>query len=44
VAQRCILIDGAARDELGEEFNLTTLGDEMFKGKSEPVRVYAVDA
>ena len=44
VAQRCILVDGAARDELGDEFNLTALGDEMFKGKSEPVRVYAADA
>ena len=44
VAQRCILIDGAARDELGDEFNLTAMGDQMFKGKSESVRVYAVDS
>lgn len=40
--QRCILLDGAARDELGDEFNVTALGDEMFRGKSEPVRVFAV--
>ena len=44
VAQRCILIDGAARDELGDEFNLTAMGDQMFKGKSESVRVYAADS
>lgn len=44
VAQRWILIDGAARDELGDEFHLTALGEEMFKGKSELVRVYAADA
>ena len=43
VAQRCILVDGAARDELGDEFNLTAMGDQMFKGKSESVRVYAAD-
>ena len=44
VAQRCILIDGAARDELGDEFNLTAMGDQMFKGKSESVRVDAADS
>jgi class 3 adenylate cyclase len=43
-AQRWVLIDGAARDELGDEFHLTPLGEEMFKGKSELVRVFAVDA
>ena len=41
-AQRWVLIDGAARDELGDEFALDALGEEMFKGKSELVRVFAV--
>jgi class 3 adenylate cyclase len=39
-----VLVDGAARDELGDEFQLTQLGEEMFKGKSELVRAFAVDA
>ncbi len=42
--QRSILIDGAARDELGDEFRVTALADEMLKGKSEVIRVFAVDA
>ncbi len=43
VAQRWILIDGAVRDALGDGFQITSLGEEMFKGKSEPVRVFSVD-
>ena len=41
--QRWVLVDGAAYDELGDEFDITSLGDEMLKGKSESVRVYAVE-
>ena len=38
-----ILVDGAARDEIGDEFELTDLGEAMLKGKSEAIRVFAVD-
>jgi class 3 adenylate cyclase len=38
-----ILVDGAARDEIGDEFTLIDLGEAMLKGKSEAVRVFAVD-
>ena len=41
--QRWVLLDGEARDEIGDEFKLTQLEDELLKGKSESVRVYAVD-
>ena len=41
--QRWVLIDGAARDEVGDEFKLAQLDDQTFKGKSESVRVYAVE-
>jgi class 3 adenylate cyclase len=44
IALRWVLVDGAARDELGDEFCLTALGEEMFKGKSELVRVFAVES
>ena len=37
---RWVLCDGAAHDELGSEFQMTALGDEMLKGKSELVRVF----
>jgi len=33
----------AARDEVGDEFRLMQLDDKTFKGKSESVRVYAVE-
>jgi len=42
-AQRWILIDDAARAQLGDRFNVVSLGDVMFKGKSEPVEVFAVE-
>jgi class 3 adenylate cyclase len=42
--QRWVLCDGAARAELGDEFHVTDLGEEMFKGKSELVQVYAIEA
>ena len=41
-AQRWVLVDGAARDELGDEFALTSLGEQLLKGKSELIRVFAV--
>ena len=41
-ARRWILVDGDARDELGDEFALTALGEQMLKGKSESIRVFAV--
>ena len=40
--QRWVLVDGAARDELTDEFAITQLDDEMFKGKSELIRVFAI--
>jgi class 3 adenylate cyclase len=39
---RWVLLDGAARADLGDEFDLAPLGAEVFKGKSEAVDVYAV--
>ena len=44
VAQRAILIDGATRLALGAEAHADALGAVTFKGKSEPVEVYAVGA
>ena len=44
VVQRWILIDDHARAELGEGFELTSLGGITFKGKSEVVEVFAVGA
>ncbi len=43
VAQRAILIDGATRAGLPERIAVESLGAEVFKGKSVPVDVYAVD-
>ena len=43
VVHRWVLIDGEARAQLGPEINVTAIGDEMFKGKTELVRVFAVD-
>ena len=40
---RWVLCDGAAHDELGSEFQMTALGDEMLKGKSELVRVFSIE-
>ena len=42
--ERWVLVDGAAHDELGDEFAVTALGEHMLKGKSEPIRVFAVDS
>ena len=41
--QRWVLIDGVARADVGDEFNLTPLSPEVFNGKSEAVEVYAVE-
>ena len=41
--QRWVLIDGVARADVGDEFNLTPLRPEVFNGKSEAVEVYAVE-
>lgn len=43
VVQRWVLVDGAAHDDLGAGFKSEPLGEEMFKGKSEMVRVFAVN-
>ena len=42
VALRAILIDGATRDAIGEPLTADALGPVLFKGKAEPVEVYAV--
>lgn len=44
VAQRWVLIDGEARDELGPGFTVTALGEEVLRGKTDAVRVFAVEA
>jgi class 3 adenylate cyclase len=44
VAQRWVLIDGAARAEIGDDFKVTSLGDELLKGKSEQTEIFAVEA
>ena len=41
-AGHAILIDGAARADLGERFKLAALGPVMFKGKTVAVEVFAV--
>jgi class 3 adenylate cyclase len=43
-AVRPILIDGATRAGLGERFVLEPLGEVLFKGKSAPVHVFALQA
>ncbi|MCB2019703.1 MAG: response regulator [Burkholderiaceae bacterium] len=43
VAQRAILIDGATREAIGEALTADALGPVPFKGKAEPVEVYAVE-
>ena len=43
VAQRAILIDGATRDAIGGALTAAALGLVPFKGKAEPVEVYAVE-
>lgn len=43
-ARRAILIDGATRDVIGAAFAVDALGGVAFKGKAEPVEVYAVDS
>lgn len=43
VAQRAILIDGATRDAIGDALAADALGAVPFKGKAEPVEVYAVE-
>ena len=42
VAGRAILLDGAARAGLGEEFTLESLGPVALKGKAQPTDVWAV--
>ena len=37
-----ILVDGTARAALGDEFTIKALGEEMLKGKSQPVDVFAI--
>lgn len=39
---RQILIDGGTYAELGDRFTLEPLGEVLFKGKSKPVPVFAV--
>ncbi|WP_310389413.1 adenylate/guanylate cyclase domain-containing protein [Roseateles sp.] len=41
-AQRAILIDAATQDALGDEVATEPLGPVLFKGKAEPVQVFAV--
>lgn len=43
VARRAILIDGATRDAIGDPLTADALGPVPFKGKAEPVEVYAVE-
>ncbi len=43
VAQRAILIDGATRDAIGDALTVDAIGPVPFKGKAEPVEVYAVE-
>jgi adenylate cyclase len=38
-----VLCDGAASDELDGTFHVTALGEELLRGKSEPVRVFAIE-
>ena len=40
---RWVLCDGAASDELDGTFHVTALGEELLRGKSEPVRVFAIE-
>jgi adenylate cyclase len=42
VAHRSIIIDEATRQELDDSITLEPLGEELFKGKTIPVKVYAV--
>lgn len=42
VVKRIILIDESTRNELGEGFNLEALGEEVFKGKTLPVKIFSV--
>ena len=39
---RAILLDGAARADLGEGFAPDAMGDVVFKGKSAPTAVWAL--
>jgi hypothetical protein len=41
-AGRTIVINHATRATLGDSVTIEPLGEEMFKGKTVPVKVYAV--
>jgi class 3 adenylate cyclase len=43
VVQRWVLCDGVARDEVDGQFSFTPLGQQVFRGKHDAVRVFAVD-
>jgi class 3 adenylate cyclase len=42
VARRCILVDEATFSALDDSFETEALGEEIFKGKTVPVKIYAI--